>query len=53
MKLFRWLFSRQDEWLFHPDSPGVRVKVSRSRVERWVKPNGFATIGEVLRSYRG
>lgn len=39
---------REERVLWHPESPGMRVRV---RVWRWSRRE-FATLGQVLRSYR-
>jgi hypothetical protein len=36
--------------LAHPESPGMRVEVTRSWIGRLFKPVGFATLNEVLKS---
>lgn len=35
------------QWLYHPDSPGVRVLVVRGFWGRLLKPKDFATLSEV------
>jgi hypothetical protein len=34
--------------LWHPESPGIKVKVMRSWIGRLIKPTAFATLSEVL-----
>tara|TARA_R110000782_G_scaffold214008_1_gene301913 strand:- start:2597 stop:2767 length:171 start_codon:yes stop_codon:yes gene_type:complete len=42
------------EILFHPESPGIKVKVKRSWIGRLIKPTAFATLTEVLKQeYKG
>lgn len=41
-------FERRAEWLFHPDSPGMRVLVVRGFWGRLFKPCDFATLGETI-----
>lgn len=39
--------------LWHPDSPGVRVRIQPGRLRRWGwRRSEFATLGEVLDAYR-
>jgi hypothetical protein len=40
------------ENLWHPESSGVRVNVTRSWIERIFKPSKFATLSECIISYR-
>jgi hypothetical protein len=35
--------------LWHPESPGIKVKVTRSWIGRFIKPIAFATLSEVLK----
>ena len=35
------------DWVFHPESPGVRILVCRSFWQRLVRPKDFATYDEV------
>lgn len=51
-RLVRSFLAMRTESLWHPESPGMRVAVTRSRFGRWVKPTKFATLGETLKSYR-
>jgi hypothetical protein len=39
----------KSEVLFHPESPGIRVNVTRSWMGRIFKPSAFANLGEVLK----
>jgi hypothetical protein len=39
----------KSEVLFHPESPGIKVNVTRSWMGRIFKPSAFATLGEVLK----
>jgi len=36
------------QWLWHPESPGVRVLVVRGFLDRLFKPKDFATLSEVI-----
>jgi hypothetical protein len=39
-------------WLWHPESPGVRVWVYPCLLRRWgIIRSEFATLGEMVRSY--
>ena len=49
-RFWMWLLDLRRATLWHPDSPGVRVVVIRSRLGRLLKPTAFATTGEVLES---
>ena len=35
-------------WLWHPDSPGMKVLVVRGWLGRLFKPKEFATLGEAI-----
>ena len=35
--------------LWHPESPGSKVKVTRSWIGRLLKPTAFATLNECMR----
>lgn len=37
--------------VWHPESPGIRIPVVRSILQRLFYPKEFATINEVLRYY--
>ena len=50
-RLVSLILSIQTEDLYHPESPGVKVQVTRSRFGRWVKPAEFATHRETIKSY--
>lgn len=39
---------RKAMWLFHPESPGMRVLVVRGWLGRLLKPREFATLGEAI-----
>lgn len=39
---------RKAMWLWHPDSPGMRVLVVRGWLGRLLKPREFATLGEAI-----
>lgn len=43
-------FDFKSAYLFHPESPGVKVKVTRSWIGRLLKPTAFTTLSEVLKS---
>ena len=51
-RLVRSFLALRTERLWHPDSPGMRITVTRSRFGRWWKPAKFATLGETIKSYR-
>jgi len=38
--------------LWHPDSPGMKVVVTRTWVGRLFKNRDFATLGETIKAYR-
>jgi hypothetical protein len=38
------------EKLFHPESPGIKIKVKRSWIGRLFKPKSFATLTEALKN---
>lgn len=40
------LLRPRKEWLWHPESPGVKVLVVRTWIGRLLKPRDFATIYE-------
>lgn len=50
--LVRSVLAIKTQSLFHPESPGVRVNITRTRFGRWFKPTDFATIGEMVKHYR-
>ena len=37
--------------LYHPESPGMKVKVTRNWLQRLLYPKDFATLTEALKSY--
>ena len=39
-------FRPRKQWLYHPDSPGMKVLVVRTWVGRMLKPRAFATVYE-------
>jgi hypothetical protein len=45
------MFEVRYEWLFHPESPGVRILVVRGFWGRLFKPERFATYDEILAYY--
>jgi hypothetical protein len=52
-----FLFIRQisllrDIELYHPESPGMKITITRSWIGRLSKPKDFATISECCKSYR-
>lgn len=47
-QFFKCLLGVRTYLLWHPDSPGVRVKVTRTWIGRVFKPTAFATLSEVL-----
>jgi hypothetical protein len=50
-RIVRWFLDARTERLWHPDSPGMRVTVIRTRFGRWSKSSDFATLGEAIKSY--
>lgn len=42
---------RKEQWVYHPESPGVRIKVTRGFWGRLFKPKGFATLCEAHDHY--
>mgnify|MGYP006876408219 CR=1 FL=1 len=44
-------FTRREHILFHLESPGVRVRITRSKFEDIFKPDDFATLRECIRAY--
>ena len=50
-RLIRWFFDARIERLWHPDSPGMRVTVTRTRFGRWFKYSDFAALSETIKSY--
>lgn len=44
--IFYLLLRPYKQWLWHADSPGVKVLVVRTWIGRLLKPNDFATIYE-------
>ncbi len=51
MKLKNWwrqVIDVQELMLWHPDSPGMKVKVRRNRFQRWFYEKHFATLSESL-----
>ncbi len=49
-RVVMWLLMPQSAEVWHPESPGMKVKVTRTRLGRMFKPSAFATIGECLKS---
>jgi protoporphyrinogen oxidase len=49
-RIVRWLLNARTERLWHPDSPGTRVTVTRTRFGRWFKSKYFATLTETIRA---
>jgi len=49
-RLVSWFFDFRTTELWHPESPGMKVTVTRSRFGRLFKPSAFATLGECLKS---
>jgi hypothetical protein len=45
------IFDMRNEDLWEPESPGMRVNVTRSRFGRWFKPTDFATLRECVERY--
>ena len=39
---------KRGEWLWHPDSPGIKIYVVRGFWGRLFKPRDFATLGEAI-----
>lgn len=53
LDLFFEFFQTEEKVLWHPESPGVKVQIERNPLGDFFKPNDFATISEVLKSYDG
>jgi len=51
-RFVRSVLAPKTQSLFHPESPGVRVEITRTRFGRWFKPADFATLGEMIKHYR-
>ena len=47
-RIFMWLLAPKSAELWHPESPGMKVIVTRTRIGRLFKPIAFATLGECL-----
>ena len=45
--MFPFFLRQRTETLWHPDSPGSKVTVTRTWIGRLLKPTKFATLGEV------
>lgn len=45
-RVLRRLLKPRKQWLWHPDSPGVKVLVVRTRIGRAFKSKDFATLSE-------
>lgn len=45
------LIDKQEMWLWS-ESPGMRVKVYRNRLQRWFLPKECATLSECIKSYK-
>lgn len=45
-RAMRYLLRPYKQWLWHPESPGVKVLVVRTWAGRLFKPDYFATLGE-------
>lgn len=52
-KFWLSLMAYRTETLWHPDSPGMRVTVTRSRFGRLFKPTDFATLTEAINAAMG
>ena len=51
-RFVRSVLATKTQSLFHPDSPGVRVEITRTRFGQWFKPADFATLGEMIKHYK-
>ncbi len=49
-RLVMWLIDLRTATLWHPESPGGKVEVTRSRIGRWFKPVAFATLTEAMKA---
>jgi len=49
-KCYTLLFCPKTATLWHPDSPGEKVKVIRTWIGRIFKPAAFATLGECVKA---
>lgn len=47
-RLVRWLTQPRTALLWHLESPGMRIKVTRTWMGRMFKPADFATLGECI-----
>jgi len=45
-----WIFDFKTLELWHPESPGIKITVNRSRFGRLFKPKDFATLQEAIKS---
>ena len=50
-KYLNYFLKPRAEILFHPESPGIKVRVVRSWIGRLTKPEDFATLTEA-RQYK-
>lgn len=49
-KFIKWVFDFRTAKLWHPESPGMKVDVTRSRFGRFFKSDNFATYSECAKS---
>ena len=49
-RIVSWFFDFRTTELWHPESPGMKVTVTRSRFGRIFKPSAFATLSECLKA---
>jgi len=47
--MFNKILNRKTYWVFHPDSPGEKILVTRSWLGRLFKPIAFATLTETMK----
>lgn len=45
-KILYVLLRPRKQWLWHPESPGMKVLVVRTWIGRLLKPRDFATVSE-------
>ena len=51
-RLVRLALRPKQERLFHPESPGVHVTVTRTWIDRLLKPKHFASLGETVQAIK-
>jgi len=50
-RFFNWLFEEKTQELYHPESPGMKLWVTRTRLQSFFRPKDFATLSESIKSY--